>query len=276
MGRGLEAGLLVAGLTLIGIAAFAMDGDTSSPPVALEPSATPSPVEARIHPVLVPHATAQVVRVVIRPHQDGRIPDSMIAKATRVGLRLIVPPTAVNPGPLKRHGGFRLIPNGNNQPLFYRRNGLMLNGRIKERSIEEARQSNLFIEPAYLPPGYTLAAVQAMGTDDLITSVTFEYRHEDSRRFPITMFHALQFETPVDVYLGPPDGFLSIRPTEINGVKAIFQEPKPEHPMQLPINVQLLHGNVKTVLQPDVWGPTNNVAEFQELVRMAESLDLRP
>jgi hypothetical protein len=131
------------------------------------------------------------------------------------------PPATEQP---RVHGPYRLVPAGYVGPLSYAydeppeiKAGVITNG------IAVLQASSLYKPPSYTPEGYTLLSMDTFdGDSETIIRAVYSGPGD-----PIDVFRVRRYQTPIDVYLPPPDALRVIEATTLNGRPAILSYPEP-------------------------------------------------
>jgi hypothetical protein len=190
-----------------------------------------------------------------------------------------VPPSAgiqdVSPGAdpedVSMYGVFRLIPWGYNGALDYQSVPYPEGQAVTVEGQAAVAGSGLMREPAYLPDGYILAAVQGVKVGDTVVSIGLRY---EGPFFPIYVGYEFKSRHPIDVHLNSPNAHSRIHTGTLGGLNAILEEPIQGDRFQIPISVRFFDDarNVETVVQWRVQGPAVSASQFKEILKIAQSL----
>lgn len=180
-----------------------------------------------------------------------------------------IPPTVAHPGQPVAYGDFRLVPVGYANRLPHKQLSAPAGQYTATEDQAVMRSSSLFREPAYVPAGYALTKMEGAGPGNAESEVHLLY---EGGSFPIMVSRVLISELPVDVRLYPDSGESTVRPANIKGVKAIFEEAKPGSKFQVPLVIQFIQGRVRTVIEWRATGPDGSAQQLQEVQKIAESM----
>jgi hypothetical protein len=173
-------------------------------------------------------------------------------------------------------GDFRLIPYGYAGSLPHTEE-LPANpgGQTVMSTFDEAkvRTSLLYKEPKNIPPGYRLAHAEGNGTDSVNLRVVLVY---EGASFPIVIARQAIVQKPIDVFLFAPTKGAEKNSIVVTGLigntRAVFTKTEAGRGFQGPLIIQFAEAGILTSLEWRVTNVGNAESEFQQLLRVAESL----
>jgi hypothetical protein len=203
------------------------------------------------------------------PAEQPVVPPAVGPAGQTGDLNVNIPEKVANPGQPLDVDEFRLIPYGYVQALSHIEKPFPKGSPREVSGLNVLGDTPLKDGPGYLPAGYALSEAKGIEIGEEVVGVGLIY---EGPSFPIQVVKRLVARDPIDVYQHPSTSHVTISVGEVGGETAIFQQAKPGDKYQVPISVRFVRENIEFILEWRVSGPTEAGAQFQELLKVAESL----
>jgi hypothetical protein len=150
--------------------------------------------------------------------------------------------------PPQMHGKYRLFPGSYVGPLTYEDSPDAAPPGVISDDLDAIQASSMYVEPAWLPEGYSLSSINTNGYDsEHVIAATYTGPGE-----PIQINRVRRSEWPVDIIQPVGDSPVVYDTPVLAGVPAVLSYPKPGSPS--PVNETLLRfaeADVETVVVGD-------------------------